>query len=163
PHRQRQRTRREGGPVSRRVWVQRLALAAVVAGLGVGAGAALGGSPAAAGTPPAGPTAPAGPLPNPPDPTAPLRGPPPSPDARTPQSTKLGQPYATDLQVSISNTNGCPVTTGLAGLAVTFAAPESGPSGRFASSGSNAVLVGTNAAGVAAAPQFTANNLPGGF
>lgn len=83
--------------------------------------------------------------------------------AGTPQSAQLGNPYATNLQVSISNANGCPVTTGLAGIPVTFAAPSSGPSGTFADSGSNAVLVGTNEAGIAAAPQLTANRSAGGF
>jgi len=127
--------------------------AVLVSCLGLGAGVAFVGSPAAADTPPAATTT--CPTYNPPNTMTLVAG--------APQSAKLGEPYATDLQVSISNTNGCPVTTGLAGLPVTFAAPESGPSGRFASSGANAVLVGTNAAGVAAAPQFTANHLPGGF
>jgi hypothetical protein len=135
--------------------VKRVALAALVAGLGTGVGAGLGGSPAVADTPPAGTTTAACPTYNVPNTMTLVAG--------TPQSTKLGAPYAVDLQVSISNTNGCPVTTGLAGRPVTFAAPGSGPSGTFASSGSNAVLVGTNADGVAAAPQFTANGLPGGF
>jgi hypothetical protein len=140
--------------VSRRGW--RLVVpAALVACLSAGAGAAFVGSPAAADTPPAATTTPSCPTYNPPNTMTLVAG--------APQSAKLGEPYATDLQVSISNTNGCPVTTGLAGVAVTFAAPSSGPSGRFASSGANAVLVGTNAAGVAAAPQFTANHLPGGF
>jgi protocatechuate 3,4-dioxygenase beta subunit len=141
--------------VSRRGWRRRILLAALVAGLGSGAGVSLGGSPAAAETTPAGGTTPACPSYNPPNTMTLVAG--------TPQSAKLGAQYATDLQVSISNSNGCPVTTGLAGIPVTFAAPSSGPSGRFASSGSNAVLVGTNAAGVAAAPQFAANRLPGGF
>jgi hypothetical protein len=125
------------------------ALTALIAALGAVAGAA------AAETPPSGTTTPACPSYNPPNTMTLVAG--------TPQSAKLDTPYATDLQVSISNSNACPVTTGLAGLPVTFAAPSSGPSGTFASSGSNAVLVGTNAAGVAAAPQFTANRLPGGF
>jgi protocatechuate 3,4-dioxygenase beta subunit len=46
---------------------------------------------------------------------------------------------------------------------VTFVAPSTGPSGTFSSSGTNAVLVGTNASGSASAPQFTANTLPGGY
>jgi adhesin/invasin len=130
-------------------------LAALLACLGAGIGISLGGSPASADTTPGGTTTAACPTYNPPNTMTLVAG--------TPQSAKLGAPYANELQVSISNSNGCPVTTGLAGLPVTFAAPSSGPTGRFASSGSNAVLVGTNAAGVAAAPQFTANRLPGGF
>ena len=81
----------------------------------------------------------------------------------TPQSAKLGTPFADPLQVTLANTNGCPITTPLAGIAVTFAAPGSGPSGTFSASGSNAVLVGTNAAGSATASQFTANTLAGGY
>jgi hypothetical protein len=81
----------------------------------------------------------------------------------TPQSARLGTPLASELAVTVANTNGCPLTTPLAGIAVTFSAPSSGPSGTFASSGSNAVLVGTNAQGTAMAPAFTANSLPGGY
>jgi hypothetical protein len=83
--------------------------------------------------------------------------------AGTPQSAKLGTPFSDTLQVALTNTNGCLITTPLAGIAVTFAAPGSGPSGTFLASGSNAVLVGTNAAGSATAPQFTANTLAGGY
>jgi hypothetical protein len=81
----------------------------------------------------------------------------------TPQSARLGTPFASELAVTVANTNGCPLTTPLAGIAVTFTAPASGPSGTFASSGANAVLVGTNAQGAAMAPAFTANSLPGGY
>jgi len=81
----------------------------------------------------------------------------------TPQSAKLGAPFAEPLQVTLTNTNGCPITTPLAGIAVTFAAPGSGPSGTFAASGSNAVLVGTSSTGSATASQFTANTLTGGY
>jgi adhesin/invasin len=136
---------------SSRWWL--VQLAALVASLGASAVVSVGGSAAAAGTTTTAPPAcPAYNLPN----TMTLV-------AGTPQSAQLGTPYTTDLQVSISNSNGCPVTTGLAGIPVTFAAPSSGPSGKFASSGSNAVLVGTNASGFASAPGFTANRLAGGF
>ena len=81
----------------------------------------------------------------------------------TPQSAKLGAPFDTNLQVTLTASNGCPITTPLAGVAVTFAAPSSGPSGTFAASGSNALLVGTNASGGATAPMFMANTLPGGY
>jgi hypothetical protein len=84
-------------------------------------------------------------------------------DGGTPQSSRLGTAYASQLAVEVTNTNGCPLTTPLAGIAVTFAAPASGPSGTFASSGSNAVLVGTNSQGSAMAPMFTANSLSGGY
>jgi adhesin/invasin len=81
----------------------------------------------------------------------------------TPQSAQLGAPFSDPLQVTLVNTNGCPLTTPLAGIAVTFAAPGGGPSGTFSSSGSNEVLVGTNVSGDATAPQFTANRLAGGY
>ena len=128
-------------------------MAALVAGLGASAVLALGCSAAFAGT--AATADSACPAYNPPNTMTLVAG--------TPQSAKLGTPYTTDLQVSISNSNGCPVTAGLAGIPVTFAAPSSGPSGTFAGSGSNAVLVGTNASGIASAPEFTANRLAGGF
>jgi protocatechuate 3,4-dioxygenase beta subunit len=128
-------------------------IAALIGGLGGSTVLALGGSAAAAG--PTTTAAPACPAYNPPNTMTLVAG--------TPQSAQLGTPYATDLQVSISNSNGCPVTTGPAGIPVTFTAPSSGPSGTFASSGSNAVLVGTSASGIASAPEFTANRLAGGF
>jgi len=132
----------------------RLALiAALIGGLGGSTVLALGGSAAAAG--PTTTAAPACPAYNPPNTMTLVAG--------TPQSAQLGTPYATDLQVSISNSNGCPVTTGLAGIPVTFAVPSSGPGGTFASSGTNAVLVGTSDSGIASAPEFTANRLAGGF
>src|SRR5579862_5748215 len=55
----------------------------------------------------------------------------------TPQSAQLGTPYAEPFQVMLTNTNGCAITTPLAGIAVTFSAPGSGPSGTFSSSGAN--------------------------
>ena len=81
----------------------------------------------------------------------------------TPQSAKLGTSFDTNLQVGFANTDGCQITTQLSGIAVTFSAPGGGPSGKFASSGSNAVLIGTDAQGNATAPQFTANMTPGGY
>jgi hypothetical protein len=81
----------------------------------------------------------------------------------TPQSARLGAPFQSNLQVRLDAANGCPITTPLAGVAVTFSAPTTGPSGTFASSGSNAVVVGTDSSGVASAPQFTADTLPGGY
>jgi hypothetical protein len=83
-------------------------------------------------------------------------------DSGTPQSARLGTAFGDPLAVTAANTNGCPVTTALAGLPVTFTAPSSGPSGTFAASGSNGALVGTNAQGSATA-MFTANSLVGGY
>jgi adhesin/invasin len=81
----------------------------------------------------------------------------------SPQTAQLGKPFQTNLQVALANSNGCPVTGSLAGTPVTFVAPSGGASGTFASSGTNAVTVGTNAEGLAAAPSFTANDVAGGF
>src|SRR5207247_1792142 len=78
----------------------------------------------------------------------------------TPQTAKLRKPFAGELQVALANSNGCPVTTGTAGVAVTFTAPASGASGTFEASGSRTVTAGTNAAGAATA-QFTANGTAG--
>lgn len=83
--------------------------------------------------------------------------------AGTPQTATLGSAFATNLQVTFANSNGCSLTAGVAGSAVTFSAPSAGASGLFSSSGSNSVTVGSDATGMAAAPQFTANDTAGGF
>jgi len=83
--------------------------------------------------------------------------------AGTPQSAPLGAPYESSFRVALAASNGCPITTPLAGVAVTFTAPASGPSGVFSASGTNAALVGTDGSGMATAPMFTANTLPGGY
>jgi adhesin/invasin len=81
----------------------------------------------------------------------------------TPQTSKLNTPFADMFQVTLANTNGCPITTQVAGSAVTFTAPSSGASGTFSASGSSAITVGTNAAGAAGAPPFTANGNTGSY
>jgi hypothetical protein len=83
--------------------------------------------------------------------------------AGTPQTATLGAPFATNLQVAFTNSNGCPVTTAVAGIPVTFSAPSVGTSGLFSASGSNAVTVGSDASGMASAPTFTANYLAGSY
>ena len=109
--------------------------------------------------------APAAPTDTPPAPSCPAYNPPDELTlvAGTPQSAKLGTAFDTSLQVALASTDGCPLTTPLAGIAVTFAAPGSGPSGTFGASGTNAVLVGTDASGTARASMLTANDLPGGY
>ena len=79
------------------------------------------------------------------------------------QTAQLGKAFQGSLQVALANTNGCPVTGNLAGINIDFAAPGSGASGIFASSGTNHAAVGTNAQGVATAPPFTANNVSGSY
>lgn len=83
--------------------------------------------------------------------------------AGSPQTAQLEKPFQTNLQVELANSNGCPLTGRLAGSWVAFAAPGSGPSGTFASSGTSHVTVGTDANGVATAPTFTANDTAGSY
>jgi hypothetical protein len=129
------------------------ALALVVAA-GAAAGTLLGGAvPAtAAGTTDTTPKCPSS---NPPNTLVVVSG--------TPQTAKLGSSFASGLQVELSNTNGCPVTTPLATIAITFTAPATGPSATFEASGSNAVTVGTDATGTAAAQPPVADSTPGSF
>jgi adhesin/invasin len=84
----------------------------------------------------------------------------------TPQSAKLDSPFAAPFQVVLAASNGCPVTTAVAGTAVTFSAPANGSStasGTFAATGSSSATVGTDANGSAQAPAFTANDIPGSY
>jgi hypothetical protein len=81
----------------------------------------------------------------------------------TPQTAVLGTAFATGLQVALSNSDGCPVTSATAGIAVTFSAPASGASGLFSTSASNTAIVGADASGTVAAPPFTANTVTGSY
>ena len=83
--------------------------------------------------------------------------------AGTPQTAILQSAFATGLQVALSNSDGCPVTSAAAGIPVTFSAPASGASGVFSTSGSNTVIVGADASGSVAAPTFTANGTAGSY
>lgn len=83
--------------------------------------------------------------------------------AGTPQTTTLQSAFATGLQVALSNSDGCPVTSAAAGSPVTFTAPTAGASGMFSGSGSNAVTVGADEAGMVPAPAFTANTTQGSY
>jgi hypothetical protein len=83
--------------------------------------------------------------------------------AGTPQSTMLGSAFTTNLQVTFTNSNGCPLTTAVAGIPVTFSAPFVGASGLFSASGSSSVTVGSDASGSVAAPMFTANDTVGSY
>jgi len=82
--------------------------------------------------------------------------------AGTPQTAMLETSFASGLQVTLANSDGCPVT-GAAGVPVTFAAPSSGASGSFAGGGSNTVTVGSDASGAVMAPTFTANDTAGSY
>src|ERR1700689_1481955 len=81
--------------------------------------------------------------------------------AGTPQTAILQTAFASGLQVALTNSNGCPVTSAAAGVPVTFSAPSGGASGVFSSSASNAVTVGADASGTVVAPPFTANTAAG--
>jgi protocatechuate 3,4-dioxygenase beta subunit len=83
--------------------------------------------------------------------------------AGSPQTAQLEKPFQTNLQVTLANSNGCPLTGQLGGVWVDFNAPASGASGSFATSGTNRVTVGTDATGTASAPTFTANDLAGSY
>jgi hypothetical protein len=129
-----------------------LGAALAVATLGV-AGATL------ATSPPAGATSPGGgdncPATNPPNTLTPANG--------TPQTAQLETAFVQPLGVVLANTNGCPVTTALAGTPITFTAPASGPSATFAVSGANTLTVDTDATGAASASTFTANDTAGSY
>ncbi|MHB8241537.1 MAG: Ig-like domain-containing protein [Solirubrobacteraceae bacterium] len=105
--------------------------------------------------PPTAPAAPSCPSSNPPNRLTLVAG--------TPQSATLGSAFATSLQVALTNSNGCAVTSPVAGAPVMFSAPTVGASGLFAASGSSSVTVGSDASGMASAPAFTANDTPGGY
>lgn len=154
--------RRGGRPV-----VRLAALCLILlAGLGAWAGA-IAGAPAFAspersgedgGSPTGTQTSPTGtsncPSPNPPNQLTLVAG--------TPQTTTLDTAFGGGLQVALSNSDGCAVT-GAAGVAVTFSAPATGASGRFATTNSNTATVGADASGAAAAPAFTADGTPGSY
>jgi hypothetical protein len=114
------------------------------------------------------PTAPAGGTETPSgsgSPTCPASNPPNTLElvAGTPQTATLGVPFATALQVALANSDGCPVTTAVAGIPVTFAAPAVGSSGLFAASAASTATVGSDASGAATAPTFTADDTAGSY
>ncbi len=74
------------------------------------------------------------------------------------QNTELGTTFAVPLAVTVTDTNGNDVV----GASVTFSAPRSGPSGVFAGSGATAVVL-TNSSGIATAPDFSADQVAGGY
>jgi len=80
----------------------------------------------------------------------------------TPQTAQLDTGFASPLQVALANSDGCPVTS-VVGTPITFTAPSSGASGRFATSGTNTVTVGADASGNASAPMLTANDTAGTY
>jgi hypothetical protein len=137
----------------------------LTASLGVFGGTLLGGPAAASGGTPGSSTetgtSPTGtgtsscPSPNPPNQLTLVAG--------TPQTAIPQTAFASGLQVALTNSDGCAVTSAAAGIPVTFSAPASGASGVFSTSGSNTVTVGADASGTVAAPTFTANDTQGSY
>jgi hypothetical protein len=68
-------------------------------------------------------------------------------------------PSPQSLEALVIDSQGSPVI----GVAVTFSAPASGPSGTFMSSSTNVTTTDTNHSGVAIAPTFIANGLIGSY
>ena len=83
--------------------------------------------------------------------------------AGTPQTATLNSAFSTGLQVALTNTDTCAVTSSAAGVAVTFTAPLSGASGVFSASATNTVTVGADSGGAVQAPTFTANGIAGSY
>ncbi|MBI5472165.1 MAG: Ig-like domain-containing protein [Ignavibacteriae bacterium] len=76
----------------------------------------------------------------------------------TPQSTQVTTAFAINFQVRVADAFGNPVP----GVAVTWVAPVTGPSGTFSGGGTTATST-TNASGIAVAPVFTANCIAGSY
>ena len=142
--------------------VRRVALGLIMAAsLGAAVGMLVGGPAFAAGETGGSPTEPTGtgtsncPSSNPPNQMTLVAG--------TPQTAILQSAFATGLQVALSNSDGCPVTSAAAGVPVTFSAPSGGASGVFSASGTNTVTVGADSSGAIMAPTFTANGIAGNY
>ena len=73
----------------------------------------------------------------------------------TPQNALIGSGYGSFLQAEVVDGYGNPVSN----VPVTFAAPLAGPTGSFDA----LATVPTNALGIATAPGFSANQVPGNF
>jgi hypothetical protein len=80
------------------------------------------------------------------------------PAGGSPQQTQVTTQFPIPLAAIVSDSLGNPIS----GVAVTFAAPASGPGGTFPG-GSRTTIVSTGSAGIAIAPVFTANTVAGTF
>lgn len=76
--------------------------------------------------------------------------------AGTPQSTQVGTPFATNLQVAVRDG----ANNAVPGVLVKFTRPGTGASGTFAG---GIDTVRTTTGGIATAPQFTANTIAGSY
>ena len=75
------------------------------------------------------------------------------------QSTAAGSAFSLDLGVTVLDQDKNPVPD----VAVVFSAPGTGASGSFVTTATSSVVVDTDTNGVAIAPKFTANAVPGGY
>jgi adhesin/invasin len=74
------------------------------------------------------------------------------------QSATINSSFVTTLQATVTNATGNPVS----GVNVTFTAPASGASGKFANNTRTTTAV-TNSSGIATAATFTANSTAGQY
>jgi hypothetical protein len=74
------------------------------------------------------------------------------------ESTTIGSRFPVRLAVTVTDRNGNAVS----GVVVTFSAPRDGASGRFGH-GRRTVRLETDARGIAVAPAFIADGIPGGY
>jgi hypothetical protein len=76
------------------------------------------------------------------------------------QAAQVGTAFAENMSVRVSRLD---TGASVPGAQVTFTAPSSGPSGTFATTGTNTVTATSGANGLATAPVFTANNQAGSY
>jgi len=81
-----------------------------------------------------------------------------TPTAGTPQSTQVTKTFPVNLQVRVTDATGAPV----AGIPVTFTAPQASPTGFFAGNSHSATAT-TDASGMATAPTLRADRSVGVF
>ncbi|MHB1763756.1 MAG: hypothetical protein ACYCS4_13650, partial [Acidimicrobiales bacterium] len=75
------------------------------------------------------------------------------------QSTLVNTAFLVPLAVTVTDSDNNLVP----GVPVTFTAPSNGASGTFGGTGASTVVVDTDSSGVATAPAFVANTIPGGY
>ncbi len=77
----------------------------------------------------------------------------------TPQQTTVTTPFPAPISATLSDS----VSNKLGGVPITFTAPTSGPSGTFPGSLTTVGVPTAKGTGIATAPTFTANTVPGPF
>jgi hypothetical protein len=80
------------------------------------------------------------------------------------QTATVNAAFATQLQTTVTGSAGsCTPAAPLTGVTVTYTAPSSGQSGKFADTSSSTTTAVTNASGIANAATFTANGTAGSY